>query len=388
MSHDRLSLSQSLFTTPLDRRRFLEVTRRFGFTVATVVAASGTLFSDEAVAQTAAEEQERQAAAKLTMTFATPYRIGTSRAYPMMQRTFKENVQNFTRWQVYVKLVPAGQLGVETELASKVQNGTIQVAQHSISNFSPFAPVVDLINLPYWCGENQKFVNLVTSKSWQEQVNPMVNAKGFKVLWYVTIDPRVVALRKGNNHVVRTPKDIAGIKFRVPASKILAQFYRLVGANPVPISWGETSTAIKEGVADALDPSVEALFVFGFRDLLSSISFIKAVEDGQVYSCNLAWFNGLPKDIQEGIEFASEVTMRQNLAQVPAGRAYAMAEMSRAGVSFNVPTKDERAEWQRAAGHQRKEWDQFKIDLAGSLKVFDKLLEAANTQGRYYVHDV
>src|SRR3546814_20445617 len=82
----------------------------------------------------------------------------------------------------YVRLAPAGQLGVGSVLAQKVQTGTIQAAQHSISNFAPFAPVVDVTNIPYWCGGNQTFVNLVTSEAWKKEVNPKVEAKGFKPL--------------------------------------------------------------------------------------------------------------------------------------------------------------------------------------------------------------
>jgi TRAP-type C4-dicarboxylate transport system substrate-binding protein len=110
--------------------------------------------------------------------------------------------------------------------------------------------------------------------------------------------------------------------------------------------------------------------------------------DSQVYSCNLEWFNSLPKKVQEGIDFASEITMRQNLAKVPAARAYAMAELSKAGVKFYVPTAAEKKLWVTAAGAQLPDWDKFKLELAGDLKVFDKLQEAANTRGQYYVHDV
>lgn len=95
---------------------------------------------------------------------------------------------------------------------------------------------------------------------------------------------------------------MSGIKFRVPGSKILQQFYRLLGANPTPVAWGETPSAIKQGVADALDPSVEALNVFGFKDVLSWVTFNRAVPDSQVFSCNLEWFKSLPPHIQEGIE--------------------------------------------------------------------------------------
>ncbi len=372
----------------LERRRFMALTGKFGFTAAVVAGAAGSLLiSEEAAAASAKEERERQKTAKYKMTMATAYVLGASRSYPIMQLDFKENIQNMTNGQVYVKLAPGGQLGAGGALAQKVQQGTIQAAQHSLSNFAPFAPTADLINLPYFCGENQKFINLTGSEAWREAVNPLVEAKGFKPLWYVVIDPRVVALRKGGNGPIKTPDDLSGIKFRVPGSKMLQQYYRAIGANPTPVSWGETPSAIKQGVADALDPAVGALHVFGFKDILSWVTFTRAVPDAQVYSCNLKWFNGLPLAVREGIEFASEVTSHQNLSTVPSSRAYAMAEMSKTGVQFYTPTADEMAQWVRKGGHQNAEWDAYKNELAGSVAAFDKLLEAANTKGRYYVND-
>ena len=81
-----------------------------------------------------------------------------------------------------------------------------------------------------------------------------------------------------------------------------------MGANSTPVAWGDKPSAIKQGVADALDPSVGALYVFIFRDILSHVTFTEAVPDSQVYSCNPEWFKSLPSDVQDGIEFASEVT--------------------------------------------------------------------------------
>jgi len=371
-----------------ERRRFMEMSTKFGFTAALVALTTGVLGSREASAQVGKEEKERQKAAKYTMNIGTAYIIGASRSYPIMQLDMKENVQNMTNGQVYVKLAPGGQIGAGSVLAQKVQAGTIQAAQHSISNFAPFAPAVDLINIPYWCGENQKFQNLVNSDVWKKEINPKVAAKGFKILWYVNIDPRTVAIRKGIKGPIKTPDQMKGIKFRVPGSKLLVQFYTLLGANPTPVAWGETASAIKQGVADALDPSVEALYVFGFKDILSYVSFTAAVPDSQVYSCNLKWFESLPKDVQEGIEFASETTMRQNLAKVPAARAFAMAEMAKAGVKYYVPTKDEMQQWVNKAGAQLPAWDGIKKELAGSLSLFNKFVDAANTPSSYYVHDV
>ncbi|MBD3625414.1 MAG: TRAP transporter substrate-binding protein DctP, partial [Rhodobacteraceae bacterium] len=242
----------------VERRNFLRLAGSGSFTAAVVAGAAGTLWSSKAVAQTSREESERERAAEHVMTIATAYAMTADRSYPIMQLDFKENIQNATRGKVYVKLAPGGQLGAGGALVQKVQGGTIQAAQHSLANFAPFAPVVDLINLPYLCGANQRFVNLVTSDHWQQTVNPLVEAKGFKPLYYVVIDPRVVAMRKGGAGPVRTPADLSGVKFRVPGSQMLQQYYRMVGANPTPVAWGETPSAIKQGVGDALDPSVGA----------------------------------------------------------------------------------------------------------------------------------
>lgn len=370
-----------------ERRNFLKLTTAGGFTAAMVAGSAGMLWSTQAVAQTAAEEREREAAADHVMTIATAYVLGASRSYPIMQLDLKENIQNATNGKVYVRLAPAGQLGAGGALVEKVQTGTIQAAQHSISNFAPFAAATDLINLPYLCGSNQRFTNLVTSDAWKSQVHPKVEAAGFKPLFYVVIDPRVVAVRKGGAGAVMSPSDMAGVKFRVPGSAMLQQYYRMVGANPTPVAWGETPSAIAQGVADALDPSVGALYVFGFKDMLSHVTFTQAVPDSQVYSCNLEWFNSLPGDVKEGIEFASEITSQQNLAKVPAARSYAMSELVKSGVEFHSLTQDQLAEWQAAGGYQRSEWDSFKAELAGSMDNFAKLEEAAGTMGRYYVHD-
>jgi len=370
-----------------ERRNFLKLATTGSFTAAVVAGAAGTLWSSEAAAQTAAEERERQAAAEHVMTIATAYVLGATRSYPIMQLDLKENIQNATNGKVYVRLAPGGQLGSEGELVSGVQNGAIQCAQHSLANFAPFAPVTDLINLPYLCGSNQRFVNLVNSEAWINNVHPKVEERGFKPLFYIVIDPRVVALRKGIENPALVPSDLRGVKFRVPGSLMLQQYYSMAGANPTPVAWGETPSAITQGVADALDPSVGALNVFGFRDLLSHVTFNQPVPDSQVYSMNLEWFNSMPSDVQDGIEEAGRITMMQNLAKVPSARNYAMAEMRKAGVQFHSLSEDQLNEWRETVGYQRSEWDSFKMELAGDMDTFNGLAEAAETYAGIPVDD-
>ena len=60
-----------------ERRRFLEICGRYGFTTAVLGSIGGYLWSDDAIAQTAADEEAKQKAAKFTMLFATEYKTKT-----------------------------------------------------------------------------------------------------------------------------------------------------------------------------------------------------------------------------------------------------------------------------------------------------------------------
>jgi TRAP-type C4-dicarboxylate transport system substrate-binding protein len=240
--------------------------------------------------------------------------------------------------------------------------------------------VVDLINIPYWCGDNQRFANLVTSKAWNDEITPKVMAKGYRPLFYFTVDPRTIASRKGFK-VIKVPSDMQGMKMRVPPSKLLQTFYRLAGANPTVVPWGETATAIKQGVADGLDPAIAALATFGFQDLLSNISYIRSVPDAQMFAANAAWYQQLPDDLRKAYDAANEQTQVETYAQIAPARAESMRQLRAGGCEFFNPSDAEMKQWVEACGEQRKEYDEFKVAFAGSVAAFDGFRKAADTQG-------
>ena len=363
------------------RRRFLQVSGRYGFTTAVLAATGGFLWSNPEVAHAAGDEAAKAKAAKHTMIFATEYKDDAFHTYPIMQTQFKENLETLSKGAFYVKLHPAGQLGVGGALAQKVQSGTIQGGSVSLSNFSPFTPVVDLINIPFWCGDNQRFANLVTSAAWNNEITPKVTGKGYKPMFYFTVDPRTVAVRKGFGKIIKTPDDMRGMKMRVPGSKLLQQFYRLAGANPTVVAWGETPSALKQGVADGLDPAVGALYTFGFIDIVEAITMVESVPDAQMFAANFKWFESLPKNLQTVFDDASAKTQAESFAQILVARKNSMDALGKAGCKFYTPSAAEHQKWVDACGEQRAEWNDIKKELAGSIDMFDKLKAAANTKG-------
>ena len=240
--------------TSTERRRFLKLSAGFGITAAMIALSKNALGSEEASVQIAHKETELKAAAEYTMILGTAYSLGVSRSYPIMQLDFKENIQNTTLGKIYVQLAPGRAGGGQRGTGRKVQKATIQAGQCSISNFAPFVPEVDLINIPYWCSENQKFVNLVTSDTWKNEIHPKIEARGFKPLWYPSIDPRTVAMGKGVKDQITTPEQMRGIKFRIPNSKILQRVYHHLGANPIMVEWVEAASGYSDGACGCAGP--------------------------------------------------------------------------------------------------------------------------------------
>jgi hypothetical protein len=64
-----------------------------------------------------------------------------------------------------------------------------------------------------------------------------------------------------------------------------------------------------------------------------------------------------------------------------------MRILKEGGCAFYNPSEAEMKQWVDTCGEQRKEYDEFKMQFAGSLAAFDSFKTAANTKGPITVAD-
>jgi TRAP-type C4-dicarboxylate transport system substrate-binding protein len=366
-----------------DRRRFLESVSTFGCAVALRGVVPGDVGAHVTARRTSTGKGVRGRRPAQKMVIATEYTVEQEVSVPVVQTAYKDYIEEISQGEIEVELHSGGELGVGGVLVEKLLSGEVHAIQVSLANMAAFVPAIDLINIPYWCGDNQRFANLITSQAWADEIAPQLAARDLKVLFYYTEDPRTIATRRGVGGPVRTPEDARGLRIRVPGSRVLAEFCRLVGAEPVPIPWGRTLEALREGEADALDPAGTTLYTAGFLDVLGSISLISSVPDANVYVCSLRWFESLTPEARTALEEASDKAMVASFTALPGCRAYSDDKLQAQGVEIYQPTEDEIAAWVEAAGEHRPEWDSFKTELAGSLDAFARLKLAASTEGKY-----
>lgn len=306
---------------------------------------------------------------------------------PMMFQTYKDEIESRTNGRISVDLASGSELGAGTELAQKTQQGTIEAAQFSLSNFSPFAPAVDLINLPYFAGTNQEFVNLITSDIWQNDIHQKVRDNGYRVGYYALVDPRSIAPGPEfpNEIPPRTPSGMEGVTHRIPGSDIIQLAWNLVGANPSPVNWGETPQALQEGVAGSTHNALELHPAFGFTDIIEAEVLIKAVEDAQVIALNKQWYDSLPGDVQTALDEAGQVAFEANLDALSEYRQRSIEELRGSDVQIVELSDSELSQWEEVMGYQRSEYDDFKQQLAGDMETFRQFEEATTQQSDYDV---
>jgi len=372
----------------VDRREFLSLAARFGMAVAAFALYSQPIRPAQA-AESAEEDAYRKANARFLMKVGIAYPLEYSRYYPFIPFEVKRHIENLTQGEVYVDLHANAKEGVGAELAAKVRQGKLQAAQHSVSNFAPFAPPIDLLNIPYWANTNERFLNLVHSDIWKREVGGRIRDSGVDILHYELVGPRTAATRKGFGKVIKIPSDIKGIKFRVPASRILRRFYKMCGAIPTPVPWGKTGQAMAEARADALDPSEQGLYIGpgGLRHQIESISFIQSVQNASVYSINLAWFDSLPAVVQEQVREAAKLISQNQIEAALDTARLTRSLFKQDGVTLYWPTADELGMWRAAGGAQRKEWDDLKLELVGGEAVFQEFLMATQETGEFSIGD-
>ncbi|MFV0423207.1 TRAP transporter substrate-binding protein [Oleidesulfovibrio sp.] len=162
-------------------------------------------------------------------------------------KSFKKYVEEQTNGELEVQLFFASALGSETETIHNVRRGTLDFTIAGIANYVPFVKKLGVLTLPYLFDGLTDVVE-ATNGSAHELLNGYaVKEGGFRILTWTYTDFRYISNSKGP---ITKLADIKGMKFRVPQSAVLLASYKAWGANPVPISWSETFTALQQGVVD------------------------------------------------------------------------------------------------------------------------------------------
>jgi hypothetical protein len=370
-----------------ERRNFLKLASTGSFTAALVAGAGGMLWSDQAAAQTAAEERDREAAAEHIMTLATAYVLGASRSYPIMQLDLKENIQNATNGKVYVRLAPVVSWVLAAHWRRPCRAAPSSARSTRCRTSHPSRRSVDLINLPYFCGSNQRFTNLVTFRHVEVRGRSQDRSLGLQgAVLHRDRSARGCRPPAGGNAII-TPGDMAGVKFRVPGSADAAAVLPHGRRKPDAGGMGRNALGDQAGRGRRARPVGRRAARLRLQ-ARSSATSPSPRPCRTVRSIRSIWSGSTAcrPMCRKASSSPAKSQQHQNLSKVPSARSYAMSQLPRrASSSTRSPTTS----WpngRKPAAISAASGTSSRSTSPATMDTF-ALEEAAGTMGRYYVHD-
>jgi len=165
--------------------------------------------------------------------------------------TVAENIFANTNGAVKILTYPQGQIAAYKDGVEMVVRGAYFISVEDPSYIGDYVPEFTALVGPMLYRNFEEYISLVNTPlvlGWVEKLE----AKGIKVLslQYIFGFRNIIT-----DKVIRTPEDLSGIKLRTPGSKLFIETINAMGATATPLPWGETFSAIQQGVVDGLEGS-------------------------------------------------------------------------------------------------------------------------------------
>jgi tripartite ATP-independent transporter DctP family solute receptor len=171
-------------------------------------------------------------------------------SYSVPAIKFKELAEKYTKGAVEVKLRCCAQIATEDDAFKAMQLGTVDGYFISQNNVSPHWPLMNVFVLPY-IFQNQAHVTKVTTGPVGKEIQDrLFKDTGVHLLSFGAPSYRDLFNSK---RAVNTIEDMKGLKLRVPKNKVMIATFKAFGAEPVPLAWSETPTALQTGTIDGGD---------------------------------------------------------------------------------------------------------------------------------------
>ena len=194
---------------------------------------------------------------------------------------------------IQLDVFPSSQLGGERDILEGLQFGSIDMALVSTAPVANFSDSFYVFDLPYLFTDLDTTYEVLDGEIGQTLMKD-IEKNGFVGLTYwqngffniITQD------------LVVHPTDLSGMKIRAFENPIHQSYFKLCGANPIPMAWGEVYTALQNKTVDGCTTS----FTFIYNTKLDEVAKHVA-RTRQVYAVapllmsQLTW-NELPADIQ------------------------------------------------------------------------------------------
>jgi len=270
-----------------------------------------------------------------------------------------------------VKIVPFynSQLGSENDAIAQISRGRLEMGSFTAAAVALQVPEISLIQLPFYFASGAQR-DCVLDNHAQKPVSEALAKKGLRFMRW----GEVGAIHLPGKKAYVTPADVRGIKVGVVTNKMNNEFWKTMGANPVPTAVAEVSSSMQTGLIDTY-PTPFAFYVpSGLNKIAPTITKFPLWDAAGVVLMNLSVYDKLSAEAKAAFERENEKYPNSLYRAEIRGVDAALTNATKAaGGTVVDTTAEQRAEWQKALGNF---WVSMAKDLGPEGEKFFAVLEA------------
>jgi TRAP-type transport system periplasmic protein len=233
------------------------------------------------------------AGAKTTLKLATV--TPPHHAYAVGANEFARLIEEGTRGEVVVKVFAGGQLGAgERELLEGLQVGTIDMAVTATGPISNFAENMGVVDLPFLFPGYEDVDRVLDGPVGARLLADLasVNIKGLAFFEN--------GFRNFTNsrRALHKPEDFKGLKLRTMENPVHLASVRQLGAQAVPMSWGEVYTALQTKVIDGQENPIAIIYAYKMSEVQKYLTLSGHFYSPAPLSMSLKKYNDLKPEWQ------------------------------------------------------------------------------------------
>ena len=246
---------------------------------------------------------------------------------------------------------PNSQLATsDAEQFEMVMKGTLQYSTcpaTTLYQYMPDYPELNVLDLPYLFSSHRAYYDFCYGDYLQDAYDYLLNDLGVRVAAHVIIGEGYVS---SNEREIHLPEDIAGLKIRTQVSDIIMATMEAYGANPTPIAFGETYTALQQGTVDGVCGANTSFDDSRFYEVVDYMSDASGIYITNFEIWNEEWIQSLPEDVREVLlETLEEFEPKNREDTYEAGMAKADQVCEDGGCVVTKLTDEEKEAWREIA---------------------------------------
>ncbi|MBM3300729.1 MAG: TRAP transporter substrate-binding protein DctP [Deltaproteobacteria bacterium] len=281
---------------------------------------------------------------------------------------FKYIMEKRSGGRFQVEIYPAGTLGKEIDMMEAVKNNVIQVHQASMAGLYRIFPPALLPFAPY-VFRNEAIADEVMAGPFGQKLLDLFTEKtGIKGL---VIVPSTYLVITNSVRPIRTPADMAGIKFR-GMDTLQVTMFKSFGASGVPVSWPETYTSLQTGVVQGQTNPAFIVSWAKLNEVQKYMTLANSQFGEQWLVCNKSWYDALSAEDKRIVRDASKTAVATSAGLSVLLDDKAITELREKGMQINSLTDKQILEFQKLARPACLTWLKTQMDP----KLVDELLKA------------